>query len=811
MGTVRQDAKFGVRMLKQNPAFTAMAVLTLALGVGANTAIFSVMNAVLLRPFSYPDPGRLVAINAVNPPDRANPINVSFTKFTQIKEQSKSLQATAAYYPFNVNLATRSEAEQVAAARVSLDFFPILGAVPIRGRAFLPQEDQPGGPDVVLISDGFWHSHFGADPELLGKSMTLDGKSVTVIGILPATFSFPVVFPEPHIWFPRVFETTLVSPELVHSGAGYLSMIARMRQGETLPRVQAELDTINSHYKQEFGSYADASKLALSTISLEESVVGPLRPSLLVLLAAVGFVLLIACANVASMLLVKATTRQKEIAIRRALGATRAQLVRQLLTENLVLSLTGGILGVALASAMIPLSRSIAPGTVPRLDQAQVDLPVLLFSLGLCGVAALAFGLVPALQVSGWNLHRALKEGGRGSSDGAGRSRLRAILVVGEVAMALVLMTGAGLLTRSFVRTLAVNPGFESRKVMTFPIALPAGRYSQAEQQTGFYRRLVEQVKTLPSVEAAAVTTYLPLSGAFRFVFFCPEGLACQGLGKDPLVAVRDVTPAYFQAIHTPLISGRVFTDQDSATSQPVVIVNQAVANHYWPNQDPLRKHLANSRDQIQRIVVGVVANVKFNTLASPIVDEMYLPLPQNPRTTATLIVRSQSDPQSLGTAVRQELGKIDSNLAIAGIQSLDEVVASSVAQPRLVLQFVAVFAGLALLLSAIGIYAVLAYMVSQRKRELGIRMALGAQRWQILRLVLRNGMGLTLVGVACGIAASLALTRLLAGLLFDIRATDPLAFSAAAFLLVVTALLACYVPARKASRLDPIIVLRSE
>jgi predicted permease len=418
---------------------------------------------------------------------------------------------------------------------------------------------------------------------------------------------------------------------------------------------------------------------------------------------------------------------------------------------------------------------------------------------------------VPALQVSGWNLHRALKEGGRGSSDGAGRSRLRAILVVGEVAMALVLMTGAGLLTRSFVRTLAVNPGFESRNVMTFPIALPVGRYSQAEQQTDFYRRLVEQVKTLPSVEAAAVTTYLPLSGAFRFVFFCPEGLACQGLGKDPLVAVRDVTPAYFQAIHTPLVRGRVFTDQDSATSQPVVIVNQAVANQYWPNQDPLRKHLANSRDQIQRVVVGVVANVKFNTLASPIVDEMYLPLPQDPRTAATLIVRSQSDPQSLGTAVRQELGKIDSNLAIAGIQSLDEVVASSVAQPRLVLQFVAVFAGLALLLSAIGIYAVLAYMVSQRKRELGIRMALGAQRWQILRLVLRNGMGLTLVGVACGIAASLALTRLLAGLLFDIGATDPLAFGAAAFLLVLTALLACYVPARKASRLDPIIVLRSE
>ena len=811
MGALWQDTKFGLRVLKQNPAFTAVAVLTLALGVGANTAIFSVMNAVLLRPLSYPDPERLIAINGVNPPDRTNPISVSFTKFTQIKEQSQSLETIAAYYSFNASLSTKHEAELVAAARVSSDFFPTLGAKPSRGRSFLPQEDQPGGADVVIISNGFWQSHFGADPELIGKSMTIDGRSVTVIGILPASFRFPIVFPEPQVWFPRVFETTLLTPELVHSGAGYLSLIARMRRGETLPRVRAELETINSHYKQEFGSYADAAKLALSTLPLEESVVGPLRPSLLVLLAAVSFVLLIACANVASMLLVKATARQKEIAIRKALGATRTQLVRQLLTESFVLSLGGGMLGVALASALIPLSRSITPGTVPRLDQTQVDLPVLLFSLGLCGVTALAFGLFPALQISGWNPHDALKEGGRGSSDGAGRSRLRAVLVVGEVAMALVLMTGAGLLTMSFVRTLAVNPGFESRNVMTFPITLPAGRYSQAEQQTGFYHRLVEQVSALPAVEAAALTTYLPLSGAFRMVFFCPEGLACQGLGKDPLVAVRDVTPAYFQAINTPLISGRVFTDQDSATSQPVVIVNQAVANHYWPNQNPLGKHLANSRDQIQRVVVGVVANLKFNTLTSPIVDEMYLPLPQNPRTTATLIVRSQSDPQSLVTAVRQQLRRIDSSLAIAGIQSLDEVVASSVAQPRLVLQFVTVFAGLALLLSAIGIYAVLAYTVSRRKRELGIRMALGAQRWQILILVLRNGMALTLVGVACGVATSLALTRLLAGLLFDIRATDPLAFSAAAFLLTTTALLACYLPARKASRMDPIVVLRSD
>ncbi len=808
MGKVWQDAKFGLRVLKQSPVFTIVAVLTLALGVGANTAIFSVMNAVLLRPFSYPDPARLLAVNEIDLRNH-NPLNVSFTKFEQIKAQSKTLEATAAYYTLSMSLTTKREVEPVAAARVSPGFFSILGATPNQGRSFLPQEDQPGGADVVVISDSFWHSHFGGDPELVGKPIALDGKTFTVVGILPANFKFPITFPEPQIWLPRVFETTFVRAELVHSGAAYLSLVARMHQGETLGQVQSELDTINSNYKQLFGNFADAARFGLSAVTLEDSVLGALRPSLLVLLAAVGFVLLIACANVASMLLVRATARQKEIAIRKALGATRAQLIRQLLTESLILSLVGGAIGVALAASLIPLFRSIAPGTVPRLEQATVDIPVLLFSLVLCGITALAFGLVPALQVSGWNLHNSLQEGGRGSSDGSGRGRLRAILVVIEIAVALVLMTGAGLLTKSFVRTLTVDKGFESQNVMTFPLALPSGRYPQPELQAEFYRRLVDQVKNLPGVQTAAVTTYLPLSGSSRFVFFCPEGLACQGLGKDPVIAVRQVTPDYFQTIHTPLLKGRVFTDQDLATTQPVVIVNEEVAHRYWSNQDPLGKHLANSRDQIQRVVVGVVADVKFNTLTSPIVDEMYLPLPQNPGATATLIVRSQSDRQSLVTAVRQQVAQLDFSLAISGVQSLDEVVSLSVAQPRVVMQFVGVFAGLALFLSAIGIYAVMAYTVSQRKRELGIRMALGAQRWQILKLVLSNGMRLTLIGVVCGIAISLALTRLLAGLLFDMRSTDPVAFGAAAVLLVITAFLACYLPARKASRLDPMVALR--
>ena len=805
-----RDAKFGLRMLKRSPTFTIVAVLTLAMGIGANSTIFSVMLAVLLRPLPYPEPECIVAVTQVNE-DKA-PLFASFTKFTQVKEQSKTLSEIAAYFPLTMSLATKNEAEPVSAARASRDLFTILGTTPALGRSFAMEEDQPGGADVVVISDGFWHSHFAADPQLLGKAVTLDGRSMTVIGILPPAFKFPILFPEPDVWLPRVFETTFVKPELVHSGASYLALLARMGQGETLARVQAELDTINARYKQEFANFADASRFTLTVQPFDEALVGTLRPSLLLLQAAVGFVLLIACANVANMLLVRATTRQKEIAIRQALGATRAQLVRHLLTESAVLSLGGGILGLALAAALLPIVRSIvAPGTIPRLEQTNLSVPVLLFSLGLCAAAAFVFGLVPALQVSGRNLHQTLEEGGRGSSDGARRNRVRAILVIAEVAVALILMTGAGLLTKSFVRMLDVDPGFESNNVMTFPITLPASHYSQPWQQAEFFRGLVEAVKNLPEVQSAAVTTYLPLGGSTRSVFFCPEGLACQGLGKDPVIAVRQVTSDYFKTMRTPLLLGRVFSDQDNATGQQVVIVNQAVANRYWLNQNALGKHLANSRDKIPRVVVGVAANVKYNNLTSPISEEMYLPLPQNPAATATLIVRSQFDSQSLVAAVRQAVGQIDSSLAIGGIQSLNEVVSSSVAQPRLLMQFVGAFATLALFLSSIGIYAVMGYAVSRRRHEIGIRMALGARRVDILSLVLRHGMGLTLIGVACGGLASLGLTRLLTGLLFDIRATDPIAFSGAAFLLALTALLACYLPARKASRLDPMLVLRND
>ena len=808
MHALLQDVKFGLRLLKQNSLFTAIAVLTLGLGIGANSAIFSLTNAVLMRNFSFPDSERIVAISGESP-HLPPPILVSFTKFTEVKQQSQTLDRVAAYYVFNMSLATRGEAEPITAARVSPDFFSTLGISPAIGRTFSADQHQPGGADVVVVSDNFWHSHYGGDPDLVGKAITLDGKSLTVIGILPATFQFPVAFPEPQLWLPRIFETSTIKPEMVHSGAGYLFILARMKANETFPQLQAELRTIDARYKQQFPNYADATQLSLTAAPLKEFVVGNLRSSFEVLLGVVGFVLLIACANVASMLLVKVVARQKEIAIRKALGATRVQLIRQFLTESLVLSLAGGVLGIVLASLLLRLSRSIAPGTIPRLEEASLNLPVLFFCLALCVAAALVFGLVPALQASGLNLHDALKEGSRGAAENAVRQRARAILVVGEVAIALVLLTGAGLLAKSFLRTLSVDPGFESRNVMTFPITLPTSRYSEPEQQTEFFRELVERVQNLPGVQQAAVTSFLPLSGAFRMVFFCPEGQVCRGLGKDPIIACRQVTPAYFRTMQTPLLRGRTFTDADTATGEPVVIVNQATVDHYWPGQDPIGKHLANSRDQIRRLVIGVAGNVRYNTLTAPVTDEMYLPFAQSPSIGAVLVVRSPSDPQSLVTSVRGEVGKIDSNFAIADVESLEQVVSTSVAQPRLTMQFVTAFSGLALLLSAIGIYAVISYMVSRRRQELGIRMALGAQRRNILRIVLGQGMGLTVIGVGCGIVVSLALTRLLSGLLFEIRATDPLALGGAVACVLITAFLACYLPARKASKMDPMTVLR--
>jgi putative ABC transport system permease protein len=811
MQTLWRDLKFALRVLRKNPGFTAVAMLTLALGIGANTAIFSVVDAVLLRPLPYTDSNRLLAVSQTDRAAGTTGVPVSFTKFKEISEQNKSLASVAAFYSYTPSLVSEHEPELVNAVRISTDFFRVLGITPSRGRTFLAEEEAPGGKDAAIISDGFWHTHFAADPNLVGKTLSLDAKGVTVVGILPARFHFPLLFPEPDVWLPRVSESNFLTAQQIHSGAGYLAVIARLQPGETLSRAQADLSAIDGRYRDQFGSYVDATKYSLAATSLEESLVGPLRASLLVLLAAVGFVLLIACANVANLLLARATSRDREIGIRKALGATRSRLVRQLLSESLLLALGGGALGIFLADMLMPALRTLSPGTVPRLAEAHIDASVLLFSLLLCALTGVLFGLMPSLQAAGKELQETLKEGSRGSSQGGHRARFRAFLVVAEIAMALVLVTCAGLLIESFARLMRVNPGLSPNNVMTFPLTLPPVRYPQAQQQEIFYRQLLGRVRTIPGVQAAGSTSYLPLSGGARFGFFCPEGLACLGVGKDPIIATRQVSVGYFDTVRTPLLRGRVFTDKDIAGGLPVVVINQTTATRYWPGQDAIGKHLANSRDKVQREIVGVVADVKFGGLNVANTGEMYLPMAQAPWPTMTLVVRSSGNPQPLVTAVRAKIAESDPDLPATGILSMDEVVSTSVAQPRIIMQFVGVFAGFALLLAAIGIYGVMAYSVTTRKQEMGIRVALGARPADILRLVVGQGMRMTLIGVAVGVVVSLALTRLLASLLFGVHATDPLVFSAAALVLAATAFVACYIPARRATRVDPIVVLRYE
>src|SRR5579872_7117911 len=721
MQTLWQDLKFALRMLRKNPGFTAVAMLTLALGIGANTAIFSVVNAVLLRPLPYTGSAQLLDISQTDRAAGRAGVPVSFTKFTEISRQSRALESVAAYYSFSPSLVSDREPELLNGVRVSSDFFRVLGISPARGRTFLPEEEAPGGSDAAVISDAFWHNRFAADPGIIGRALSLDGKSVVVVGILPASFHFPLQFPEPDVWLPRVSDPTFLKPEQVHTGAGYLSMMARLRSGETISRAQTELAGINARYKEQFGSYVDATKYALTATSLEESLVGPVRASLIVLLAAVGFVLLIACVNVANLLLARATSRQREIGIRKALGASRLRLVRQLLSESVVLALGGGVLGVALAGTLMPVVRTLSPGTVPRLADAGLDASVLLFSVALCGATGVLFGLMPSLQAAGRELQETLKEGSRGSQ-GSARGRFRSVLVIAEIGMALLLMTCAGLLMDSFARLRNVNPGFSPKSVMTFPLRLPPVRYPLPQQQEAFYRQLLERLRAIPEIQAAGVTSYLPLTAGGSFGFFCPEGTVCRGLGKDPVTALRQVSPGYFETIQTPLLSGRVFTDEDISGKQLVAIVNETLAKRYWPSENPIGKHVANSRDMIQREIVGVVGDVKFSGLDAANSEEVYVPMAQIPAPVMTLVVRSSAATQPLVAAVRARIAEGDANLPVTGIASMGEVISSSVAQPRIIMQFVGVFAGFALLLAAIGIYGVMAYSVTTRKQEMGIR-----------------------------------------------------------------------------------------
>ena len=811
MDALLGDIRFALRTLRKAKGFTAVAVLTLALGIGANTTIFSVIEGVLLRPLPYPNPAELAVLSGTNAERHLTGILVSLTKLTRIQEQTHTFQAIGGFFANSVVFSTGGTPEQVSSIRASRNLFDILGVRVRQGRAFLPAEDRSGAAEVAMISDGFWHSHFGGSPDVIGRSVTVDGVSTTIVGVLPASFRFPFLDPEPDLFLPRLDEYPFLDQTRIRSGAGYLTIVGRLQPGITLAQAQGEINTINDGYWHDFPGYADAGKWNLDVASMQDSLVGTLRPSLLALLAAVGFVLLIVCANVASLLLSRTTARSREIAVRRALGASQWRLMRQLLTESVVLSASGGILGVLLTYESLPLLRLLPPGTIPRLQEIKVDTGVLWFTAVLCLVTGIAFGLLPSAQAARRGLHDDLKEAGRGGPAGGKGGRIRSLLVVGEVAVAVMLLTGTGLLIRSFARLLLVNPGFDASGVLTLTMTLPDSRYPKPEQTAEFYRRLVERVQALPGVESAAVVSYLPLAGPVRLVYFCPEGTVCQGVGKDPIVAVRQITPDYLKTMRTSLLRGRVFTEHDAAGTAPVVIINDTIAKRYFADQDPIGRHLIESRDRIPMEIVGVVRSVKFNSLNVPSSEEIYKPQAQAPFPTMSLVVRSDSDPGPLASALRREVLAMDPGLPAPNVRPMEEVVSASVAQPRLTAQCAGIFAALAVTLALIGIYGVMAYSVAQRIPEMGLRLALGANPREVLALVLRQGLRLVLAGVALGTLASLGLTKLLAALLFETDVRDPLTFAGVPVLLMAVALLACYLPARRASRVDPIVALRYE
>ncbi len=810
MEALLKDIRYGFRMLMKQPGFTLTAIIALALGIGANTAIFSVVNAVLLRTLPYKAPDQLVMVwhtyRDINLPKAA----VSAPSFVEYRDQNHVFETLTAMTGWSVNLTGRGEPERVRGGVVSASYFSTFGVEPALGHAFRPEEDQPGNNRVVVLSNGYWKRRFAADPDIIGQTLTLDGNSYTVIGVMPASFE---ALRETDLWSPIAFTPEQLSPD---NRREYLGVLARLKPGVTLPQAQAEMNTIADRLRDQF--YGPGWSITLT--SLHEEMVGDIRPSLLILLGAVGFVLLIACANVANLLLTRAAARQKEIALRTALGATRMRVMRQLLTESVLLATVGGVTGLVLAFIGVKLLVAGVPtdlaNSIPGWKAIGLDGRVLIFTFGIAVLTGIFFGLIPAIQASKPDLNETLKEGGRNPSAGFHWYSLRSLLVIFEVAIALVLLIGAGLLIRSFMRLQEVNPGFSPQNAVDMQLSLPPTKYKEPEKRAQFFQQLMEKVKTLPGIEAVGAVSNLPMSGNNSTASFTVEGLTRAEGEPSPHGAPRMITPSYFRAMGIPLIKGREFTDQDNDKSTMVAIVDEDTANQFWPGQDPIGKRVAfyfegTDTELFWREIVGVVGNVKHYGLDGQAKMHIYMPNLQRPQANMDLVARTTTDPASMVSAIRNQILAVDSDQPVFGVKTLEQVVSDSVAPRRLSMILLAIFAAVAIILAGVGIYGVMSYAVTQRTHEIGIRMALGAQRRDVMRLVVGHGLGLALAGVALGLAGGFAITRVMSSLLFGVGATDPLTFALIPPALIVVALVACYIPARKAMKVDPMIALRYE
>jgi predicted permease len=803
------DFKFALRQLLKSPSFTAVAVLALALGIGANTAIFSIINSIFLRPLPYPQPERLVRLTSSQPERNINQFDFSYTRYLAVRDAQTVFSSLAYSIGTGFTVTGRGDPEQVQGIMASTDYLPTLGVQPAYGRNFSADEDRAGGPPVVMLSHHFWTTHYNSNPAALGQTLTMDGLPHTIIGVLPPALSeFP--FNQTELWTPRPSEVPFIVPKQLYHGGYFFRVIARLKPGVTLTQARENLKVIAANYRGAMSSNTDAPTSA-EVDPLLDTFVGNQRPTYAMLFGAVGCVLLIACANVANLLLARFTSRRKEIALRFALGASRTQVVRQLLAESLLIALSGAALGVLFARWGLDTFVHVGQDFIPRALDIALDRRALLFTGGIALLTGLGMGLFPALSAAQQDANDALKESSRGSSAGAVTGRLRSTLLIGEIALSFVLLIAASLLLTSFARLQQVAPGFQPNGVFVGFLNVPANKYPGQPALANFYSRLIDRLTVLPGAKAVALNDSPPLAGNNGPAPVAVIGRAIPPLSERPMALRHLVTPGSFSTLGIRLESGRDFTARDRPDTPATVIVNQSFARRHFPGKDPIGRKLVTGMGEKIAEIVGVVADTRSTNLNAAPEPEYYLPMLQRPENFISIMIRTGGDPAAFAAPVRAALREVDRDLPLLNPQSYPTMIAQSVADRRLVMMLLAAFAGLALVLACLGVYSVMAYVVTQRTSEIGIRMALGANPAEVQRMILGQGLRLTLIGIGVGLVAALLLTRLMAQLLFSVQAHDPLIYAGIAALLCAVATCACWLPARRATRVDPIIALRAE
>jgi putative ABC transport system permease protein len=818
METFLKDLRYGIRGLLKRPGFTTVAIITLALGIGANTAIFSVVNAVVLRPLPYVEPDRLVTLWETIP--GSDKRSVAPGNFVDWHTQNQSFQDMAATFYANFNLTSDGEPDRIDGATITSNLMTMLGASAQLGRTFQPDDDEHQDRAVVLLSDGLWKRRFGADRNVVGRSITIDEVSHTVVGVMASGFQYPA---RSDLWVlgrnrnavPMSLLSQFPTNDWNHErDAHFISVIGRLKPGVTLSQAQSDIAGITRRLEQEFPQ--TNSGLGSNVVPLHTQIVGDVRGILFILLGAVGFVLLIACTNVANLMLARATQRDREIAIRTAVGASRLRLIRQLLTESLLLSVVGGLAGLIVTIWAVHLFIKLSPGDIPILSEASVDLRLLGFTLLVSLFTGVGFGLLPAFQATRTNLNSSLKEGGTKASEGRQRRRARNVLVVTEIALAQVLLVGAALLAISYVRVTQINPGFNANRVLTAKMAPSRKKYPDPRSRETFYSAVLERLKSLPGVESAGMVMNLPLTGSSMNRGFHAEGRPEPKPDENVTMDYQVVSPDYFRTLEIPIKRGRGFTDADSETSERVIVINQAMAQRYWPNEDPIGRRMAigeTSKDTSWRTIVGIVGDIRHASLSETPVPTAFTSYRQDLESWPRMgfAIRTKVDPASLTSQVRKDLAAIDPTQPVYAVEPMEKLLSAAVGQRRFIMLLLGSLSAIALTLALVGIYGVISFSVGERTQEIGIRMALGARAVDVLRMVLAQGMSMALVGIVIGVGAAFALTRLLTSLLFEVSPTDLRTFSIVAALLAIAALLACYIPARRATKVDPLTALRYE